>query len=180
MKNKLSIIVVAVFMIGFVACTKSSPSVTPVSNNNPSITLNGQTSYLSGTSRAYYTSPLNNDSVVIVNTSTNDTSFITNLLNLNSVSNSVNYVEFKIASNTTISQNATYTRGSGNTISLGAGFQVNSLAYSSKYPASCTVTVDTLNTTFISGSYTASAINTTNGLDGNTYVFSGRFRGYFK
>ena len=179
MKNKLSLILSSLLIMGFVACTKNNiNTITTVVYNNPNITLNDQAYYLTGTSRAFYTSSLNNNSIIIVNTSTADTSYITKLLNLNSVSSSVNYLELEIESNNTISQTS-YIRGTGNTVGLGAGFQVGGQAYSSKLPAACTISVDTLNTTFISGSYTASAINTTNGLDGNTYMFSGRFRAYF-
>gem|GEM_PF-2156429 len=181
MKNKLSIIVVAVFMIGLVACSKNSPSVvTPVVDNNPSVTLNGQTTDLTGTTKAYYTSAsINADTVVIVNTSTTDTSFITNLLNLNSVSSSVNYLELKIAAFHTIAENTTYTRVATNTVNLGAGFQVGGQRYSSKGNANCIITVESVNPTFISGSYTIDADNETNGIDSKTYTFTGKFKAYF-
>jgi len=99
--------------------------------------------------------------------------------NLNNVSDSINYLGLKIASISTISQNTTYARGAGNTVSLGAGFQVSGLRYSSKGNATCIITVDTLNPTFISGSYTANAEDETNNLDSKTYTFNGKFKAYF-
>ncbi len=179
MKNKLSIIVVAVFIIGFVACSKNSPSSVATPDNNPNITINGSSpTDLNGVSKAYYTSSLNNDTILLVNSNTSDTTFLNNLSNISSIPSSVSFLVLEISSNNTISQ-STYTSGN-NKASVAATFQVNANRYSSVGVFPCTVTVETLNTSFISGTYTTQVANLTNTTDFTYPTFSGKFKAYFK
>jgi len=179
MKNKLSIIVVTVFMIGLVACSKNSPSVaTP--DNNPNITINGSsTTDLTGASKYFYVSALYEDSIVIINSSATNTTGLNSLSSIKSLPSSVNYLMLQITAPTTISQNTTYTYGVSNSVNVVSTFQLNGTTYSSLDALPCSVTIDTLNTTFISGNYSTTVEKTNSIGDYSKSTFTGKFKAYF-
>ena len=174
MKSKFSLFLATVLILGLGACTKSSNSSTP--DNNPNITISGKSTDLLGVSKAFYQSPLNNDSIIIVNSSATSSSFLAQLSNLSGIPSSINYLALGIYTNNTISQ-TTYSRGGSTAIV--ANLQVNGQHYGAVSILPCTVTIDTLNTIFVSGSYSITAVNLTNALDFSNPTLTGRFRAVF-
>ena len=168
MKNKFSLLVGVVMIFGFMACKKSTTSA-PV-NPNPNITVNGTSTDLLGLSKAFYVSKLNNDTIVIVNSSVNDSSVINNISNVSNISSSANFLVLSVLSNNTVSQN-TY---SGSNVT--SYFQVNNVKYKSLPQLSTTIRIDTVNNIFVSGSYSSTVVNLTNPLDVTNPVITGKFR----
>lgn len=175
MKNKFAFALSVVFLMSTVACTKTTTTTDP----NPNITISGTTTDLVGASKAFYMSSLNNDSIVLVNSNATNSSLISSLSKINSLPSSVNFLSLEIISNNTISQNTySYTLSSSNLTVIGV-FQINGVKYSSLAALPCSVTVDTLNNTFVSGSYNATVANLTNTSDYSHPVINGKFRAYF-
>ena len=170
MKNKLSLLVILTMLFGFIACKKNNTN-TPAIDANPNITVNGISTDLLGSSKAFYTSPLNNDSIVIVNSSVNDSSVFNNRTNINNISAATNYLIFYINYNNTISQ-ITYSASQNVT----TYFQVNGNRYKSFSFLPTSITIDTINNSFVSGSYRSQVVNQTNSADVSYPIFTGRFR----
>ena len=175
MKNKFSFVLTVVFLMSMIACTKTANTTDP----NPNITISGSTTDLVGASKAFYMSTLNNDSIVLVNSNATSSSVLTSLPKINSLPSSVNFLSLEIISNNTISQNTySYSLSSSNLTVIGV-FQINGTKYSSLAALPCSVTIDTLNNTFVSGRYNATVANLTNTADYSHPVITGRFRAYF-
>ncbi len=172
MKSKYTILLSVVMLVSFVACTKSNNSA-PV-NPNPNITINGNSTSLLGLSKAFYRSKLNNDSIIIANSSVTDSSVINNLSNTNNINSSANFLILSISSSNTISQ-STYSSSS----IVSTYFQVKGTIYKSLPLLPSSITIDTLNNTFVSGSYSSTVANVTNSLDVSTPTLTGRFKAYF-
>ncbi len=172
MKNKFSLLLVALVVLGFVACTKSNNST--AINPNPNITVNGTSNNLTGLSKAFYVSKLNNDTLVIANSSVMDSTVIKNITNVSNIGSLANYLILSISSNNTVSQ-TTYSSST----SVSAYFQVNGIQYKSLPLLPTSIRIDTLNNTFVSGSYSSTVVNITNPIDLSNPVISGRFKAYF-
>ena len=169
MKSKLSLFLTSAFLLGVVACTKTS-SVSP--DPSPTITLNGGTAIkLTGLSRASF---INNsfDSIIVVNSNATDTTLFTNLSNLSSVPSSVNFASFTLSSKTSLAVGS-YTMGGGNVARLVIGAQIGGQRYVGVTPLPCTINIDTLTTKLITGTYTATEINSANFTSNSV---AGRFR----
>ena len=173
MKSKLSLFLTSAFLLGVVACTKTSNVST---NPNPNITVNDSAAVvLNGVSKAFYASKYSNDSLIIINSSTSDSSVIKNITSISNIPKSTNYLLLFINSNNTVSQ-TTYSASSN----VFANFQANGVIYQSAsvYPTS--ITIETIGQLFVSGTYSAKVLNLTNPV-ANIYppTITGRFKAYF-
>ena len=175
MKNKFSLLVAVVMMFGFMACKKSTSSA-PV-NPNPNITINDTSTDLTNLSKAFYTfgGAYTNDSLVIINSNSTDSSVINSQSNTNNISGSTNYLLLSIYSNKSISDKTTYSSN----IVVSASFQLKGIRYQSSPTLPTSITVDESNSNYISGSYRSQVFNVTNNLDRTYPTITGRFKAYF-
>jgi hypothetical protein len=180
MKSKLTLFLTSAFLLGVVACTKKTSTVS--TNPNPNITLtptfggSGTTTDLLGLSTAKYTNYTNTDSIIILNSnaSISDSSIINNVsTNPASLPSTINFAFLYLTSNNKIDVGK-YSSGSSNTARILGAFQVNGKRYFVASPSPCTVYVDTLGRNYISGTYTATLAN--NSTDFTSVSVAGRFR----
>ncbi len=172
MKSKFSLFLTSALLLGVVACTKTS-TVSP--DPTPTITINGGTAIqLSGVSKASF---INNsyDSIIVVNSNATDTTIFSNISNLSSVPSTVNFASFTISSKSSISVGS-YAMGGGNVVNMVVGAQISGQRYVGVSPLPCTIRIDTLTTKLITGTYTATEINSSNYTSNS---IAGRFRANF-
>ena len=176
MKSKLTLFLTSAFLLGVVACTKTS-SVSP--DPSPSTTLDGGTAVkLNGISKEF---EINNsyDSILVINSNSTDTSAIKSLYNyvklgnISSIPTNIDFTSFLLASPTSISEKTSYSIGGSNVKRLIIVTQLSGKRYIGYAPFPCTVSIDTLNPVFISGTYTATVGNTD---QLSTSSLAGRFR----
>ena len=172
MKSKFSIFLVAVSILGFVACTKSSSS--SPTDNNPNVAINGGTATdLTGISKAEFLNSNNLDSIVILNTATTDSSFIKGISTTPPSSTAVNFLFIYLTSKSSLTT-TTYTLGGSNVVNMVVGCQINGQRYAGA--SLSTISIDTLSFSRVTGTYSAAVVNT------STFVpttISGRFNANF-
>lgn len=164
MKSKLTLFLTSAFLLGVVACTKTS-SVSP--DPSPTITLNGGSALkLAGISKAMF---VNNsfDSIIIVNSNVTDTTLFGKINTLTNV-DSISTATISIFSNKSLTT-ASYSNGNGNTVI--AASKIGKIIYS----GIGTATIDTLKPNLVAGTYTATEIST-NATIPSAVSVAGRFR----
>ncbi len=174
MKSKLTLLLTSAFLLGVVACTKTTNTVS--SNPNPNITVNDSAAILlNGVSKAFYASDYSNDSLIIINTDATDSSVVKNISSISNVPKSTNYLLLLVNSNNTVSQ-TTYSASSN---VLGT-FQANGITYQSTsvYPTS--ITIETIGKIYVTGTYSSKVLNLTYPLTNtNPRTITGRFKANF-